>query len=158
MLVQMFLKAKWKVKEMESCLLSCPNPKLMSREGNWIISQILVSVTGVNVITIVICQPKNNQIEIILSELNPTIKTIRTFGEKETYKFLGILEADTIKQVEMKEKIKSISREPEIYTRQNYAAEALSNKWIPGLYPSLDIRDHFWSGPEKNLSKWTQEE
>ena len=29
---------------------------------------------------------------------------IRTFGEKETYKYLGILEADTIKQVEMKEK------------------------------------------------------
>ena len=31
---------------------------------------------------------------------------MRTFGEKETYKYLGILEADTIKQVEMKEKIK----------------------------------------------------
>ena len=29
----------------------------------------------------------------------------RPFGEKETYKYLGILEADTIKQVEMKEKI-----------------------------------------------------
>ena len=27
---------------------------------------------------------------------------IRTFGEKETYKYLGILEADTVKQVEMK--------------------------------------------------------
>ena len=33
-------------------------------------------------------------------------KKIRTFGEKETWKYLGILEADTIKQVEMKEKIK----------------------------------------------------
>ena len=33
-------------------------------------------------------------------------KKIRMFGEKETYKYLGILEADTIKQVEMKEKIK----------------------------------------------------
>ena len=31
--------------------------------------------------------------------------TIRMFGEKETYKYLGILEADAIKQVEMKEKI-----------------------------------------------------
>ena len=29
---------------------------------------------------------------------------IRTLGEKETNKFWGILEADTIKQVEMKEK------------------------------------------------------
>ena len=31
---------------------------------------------------------------------------IGTLGEKETYKYLGILEAHTIKQVEMKEKIK----------------------------------------------------
>ena len=30
---------------------------------------------------------------------------IRTLGEKEIYKYLEILEADTIKQVEMKEKI-----------------------------------------------------
>ena len=30
---------------------------------------------------------------------------IRTFGEKETYKYLGIFEADTVKQVEMKDKI-----------------------------------------------------
>ena len=30
---------------------------------------------------------------------------IRTLEEKETYKYLGILEADTIKQVEMKDKI-----------------------------------------------------
>ena len=31
--------------------------------------------------------------------------TIRTLGENETSKYLGILEADTIKQVEMKDKI-----------------------------------------------------
>ena len=31
---------------------------------------------------------------------------IRTHGEKETYKCLGILEVDTIKQVAIKEKIK----------------------------------------------------
>ena len=31
---------------------------------------------------------------------------IRTFAENETYKYLGILEADTIKQVRMKNKIK----------------------------------------------------
>ena len=31
---------------------------------------------------------------------------IRTLGENETYKYLGILEADTIKQVEMKDKIR----------------------------------------------------
>ena len=31
---------------------------------------------------------------------------IRTLGEKETYKYFGILEADTNKQVDMKEKNK----------------------------------------------------
>ena len=36
----------------------------------------------------------------------PNQDKIRTLGEKETYKYLGILEAHTIKQVEMKEKIK----------------------------------------------------
>ena len=33
----------------------------------------------------------------------PNQEKIRTFGEKETYKYFGILEADTIKQGEMKE-------------------------------------------------------
>ena len=35
----------------------------------------------------------------------PNHAKIRTLGENETYKYLGILEADTIKQVEMKDKI-----------------------------------------------------
>ena len=34
----------------------------------------------------------------------PNQDKIRMFGEKENYKYLGILEADTIKQAEMKEK------------------------------------------------------
>ena len=34
----------------------------------------------------------------------PNQEKIRTFGEKETYKYLEILEADTIKHAEMKEK------------------------------------------------------
>ena len=36
----------------------------------------------------------------------PNQDKVRMLGEKETYKYLGILEADTIKLVEMKEKIK----------------------------------------------------
>ena len=36
----------------------------------------------------------------------PNQVVIRTLGEKETYKYLGILEADTINQEDMKEKIK----------------------------------------------------
>ena len=39
------------------------------------------------------------------TELPNQVK-IRTLEEKETFKYLDILEADTIKQVEMKEKIK----------------------------------------------------
>ena len=35
----------------------------------------------------------------------PNHDKIRTLGENETYKYLGILEADTIKQVQMKDKI-----------------------------------------------------
>ena len=36
----------------------------------------------------------------------------RTLGEKETYKYLGILEVDTIKQVVMKEiNFKSVSQQ-----------------------------------------------
>ena len=34
----------------------------------------------------------------------PNQEKIRTLGEKETCKYLGILETDTIKQAEMKEK------------------------------------------------------
>ena len=53
---------------------------------------------------------------------------IRTFGEKETYKYLEMLEADTIKQMEMKEKIYNIfiSEEPENYSRQNSTAGTVS--------------------------------
>ena len=36
----------------------------------------------------------------------PSQDIIRMLREKETYKYLGILEVDTIKQVEMKDKIK----------------------------------------------------
>ena len=36
----------------------------------------------------------------------PNHDNIRTLGENETYKYLDILEADTIKQVEMKNKIR----------------------------------------------------
>ena len=36
----------------------------------------------------------------------PNQDKIRTLGEKEMYKYLDILEADTIKQVDIKEKIK----------------------------------------------------
>ena len=44
-------------------------------------------------------------------------------------KHLGILEVDTIKQEEMKEKLrKNISGQPESYSRQNYITETLSKE------------------------------
>ena len=59
---------------------------------------------------------------------SPNQDEIRTLGEKETYKYLGILEADTIKQVEMKENFLNISGELESYSRQNNAVETLSKQ------------------------------
>ena len=45
----------------------------------------------------------------------PNQEVFRTPIEKETLKYVGILEADAIKQVEMKEKnLKDISEEPKI--------------------------------------------
>ena len=54
-------------------------------------------------------------------------QVIRTLEEKEAYNYLGILEADNIKQQEMKEKNlkKSISVELENYSRQNSIAGTL---------------------------------
>ena len=49
----------------------------------------------------------------------PNQNQIRTPGEKETYKSLGTLEADTIKQMEMKDEIqKRISQENQKATRE----------------------------------------
>ena len=59
----------------------------------------------------------------------PNQDKIRTLGEKESYKYLSILEADTTKQVESKDKIKkNISGELENYSRQSPLAETLSKE------------------------------
>ena len=49
----------------------------------------------------------------------------KTLGEKETYKYMGILEVDTIKQVEMKEKKlkRNNSGERRNYSKPNYKVE-----------------------------------
>ena len=44
----------------------------------------------------------------------PNHDKIRTFGENETYKYLGILEADTIKQMEMKDYMYLEKKEEEV--------------------------------------------
>ena len=54
----------------------------------------------------------------------PNEEMIRMLGEKESYKYLGILEAETIKQIERKEQIrKSISGKRGNYSKLNYIAE-----------------------------------
>ena len=56
----------------------------------------------------------------------PNHDKIRTLGESETYKYLGILEADTIKQVEMKDKI----RKEYLRTRKLHETELYSRNLI----------------------------
>ena len=70
---------------------------------------------------------------------------IRTLGEKETNKYLGILEADNIKQVEMKVKIKRTRKllETKLYSRNLIKG---INTWAVAL-----IR---YSG---QFLKWTKE-
>ena len=76
---------------------------------------------------------------------------IRTLREKETYKYLGILEADTTKQVDMKEKIKKDSLRR---TRKLHETKLYYNNLIKGI--------NTWAVPLVKYSgpflKWTREE
>ena len=56
------------------------------------------------------CYALNDGWEKVNSRKNKTTKS-RKREEKETYKYLGMLEVDTIKQVEMKEKNKKMNEE-----------------------------------------------
>ena len=60
----------------------------------------------------------------------PNQDKIRTLGEKETYKYLGILEANIIKQVEMKEKNK---KEYLRWTRKLLETKLCSRNLIKGI-------------------------
>ena len=61
----------------------------------------------------------------------PNEDKIRTLGEKETNKYLGILEANTIKQVEMKD---NIQKENCRRTRKLLETKFTSRNLIKGLY------------------------
>ena len=76
---------------------------------------------------------------------------IRMLGEKETYKYLGILEADTIKQVEMKEKIK---KEYLRRTRKLLKTKLSSRNLIKGIN-TWAVPLVRYSGP---FEKWTRVE
>ena len=76
---------------------------------------------------------------------------IKTFAEKETYKYLGTLEADTIKQVELKEKIQ---KEYLRRTRKLLETKLSCRNLIKGI--------NTWAVPLVRYSgpflKWTKEE
>ena len=81
----------------------------------------------------------------------PNQDKIRTLREGETYKYLGILEADIIKQVEMKEKHqkkKNLRR-----TRKQYETKISSWNLIKGIN-TLAVTLVRYSGP---FLKWTWE-
>ena len=81
----------------------------------------------------------------------PNQVKIRTLEEKETYKYLGILEADTIKKVEMKEKIK---KEYLRRTRKLLETKLCSKNLIKGIN-TWTVLFVIYSGP---FLKWTTEE
>ena len=80
----------------------------------------------------------------------PIQDKIRTLAENETYKYLGILEADTIKQVEMKNKIQ---KEYLRRTRKLLETKLSSRNLIKGIntWAVFLVR---YSGP---FLKWTRE-
>ena len=88
----------------------------------------------------------------------PNKDKISTLGENETYKYFGILEAVTIKQVEMKDKIQ---KEYLRRTRKLLETNLFSRNLIKGkntwLYPLLYIRDPFSSELEMNINKWVEQ-
>ena len=81
----------------------------------------------------------------------PNRDKIRTLGENETYKYLGILEVDTIKQVEMKDKIRE---EYLRRTRKQLETKISIRNFIKGIntwaVPLVRYSGHFL--------KWTRDE
>ena len=81
----------------------------------------------------------------------PNHDKIRTLGENETYKYLGILEGDTIKQVEMKDKIR---KEYLRRTRKLLETKLSSRNLIKGIN-TWTVPLVRYSGP---FLKWTRDE
>ena len=77
-------------------------------------------------------------------------KRIRTLGEKENYKYLGILETDTMKQAEMNEKIrKEFLRTTRKLPETKFCSRNLIKRINIRAVPLVR-----YSGP---FSKWTKE-
>ena len=81
----------------------------------------------------------------------PNKDEIKTLAENETYKYLGILEADSIKQVKMKEKIQ---KEYLRRTRKLLETKLNSRNLIKGIN-TCAVPLVRYSGP---FLKWTRDE
>ena len=81
----------------------------------------------------------------------PNHDKIRTLRENKTYKYLGILKADTIKQVEMKDKI----RKEYLRRTINQLETKLSSRSLIKRINTWTVHFVRYSGP---LLKWTRDE
>ena len=81
----------------------------------------------------------------------PSQDKIRRLGEKETYKYLGILEADSIKQVEMKDKI----QKEYLRRTRKLLATKLSNR---NLIKEINTRAVPLFRYSRPFLKWTSDE
>ena len=81
----------------------------------------------------------------------PNQEKVKTLGEKETYKYLRILDADTIKQVAIKEKKfkKYLRRTRKLLETKLYRRNLIKgiNAWAVTL---VRYSGPFLSGPERN--------
>ena len=89
----------------------------------------------------------------------PNQDKIRMLTENETYKYLGILEADTIKQVEMKNRIQKqyIRRTIKLLETKLSSRNLIKviNTWP---VPLIRYSGPFSSAPDMNLNKWPKEQ
>ena len=81
----------------------------------------------------------------------PNHDKITTLGENETYKYLGVLEADTIKQVQMKD---TTRKEYLRRTRKLLETKLSSRNLIKGINTWV-VPLVIYSGP---FLKWTKEQ
>ena len=86
----------------------------------------------------------------------PNQDKIKRFAENEIYKYLGLLEADTISVNERKNSKEYIRR-----TRKLLGTKLNSRNLIKGInnwaVPFVKYSGPFSSWPEMNLNKWTKE-
>ena len=88
----------------------------------------------------------------------PNQDKIRTLTENETYKYWGILKADTIKQMEMKDKIQKEYFRRTIKLLETKLSSRNLIKWINSLaVPLVRYSGPFLKWTKMNLDKWTKE-